>query len=90
MISFHSLLSRVSSFPSVVLLYLALLSTDHSYIPSSPVSFDDALHENVEQFSYLRCQLHTHPFRHTGNHILSHRCDIDANSIKTAISDNLF
>lgn len=77
MISFYPPSSWVSSFPSVVLLYLAFLSADRSYISSSPVSSDDAPRGNDERSSYMRCRLHTLPYTQTyeESDILSHLRD---------------
>lgn len=64
MISFYSSSSRVSSPPlccAVTSCFSVHLSLLH-LILFSPVSFDDAPHGNDEQSSYMRCQLHTHPY----------------------------
>jgi len=60
------------------------------------VSFDDAPHGNDEQSSYMRCQLHTHPYTQTyGNSLtpIRYRCEdwtkgSGLSFIGTAISDH--
>ena len=75
MISFHSLPSRVSSSPPVVLLYLAFLPTHHSSISSSFLQFH-LMMRRTEMMNDFRIRvvnyIHIRTLRHPGNHISSH------------------